>query len=186
MGISPVDRRRAAVFLDRDGTLVRTSVTNGVPVPAHTVAELDVLPGVTEALDRLRRVGFALVMVTNQPDVARGTLERGTVEDMHAWLRHKLALDEIACCYHDDADACTCRKPLPGMLVDVAERLDIPLADSFMVGDRWRDVEAGKRAGCRTILLRHAYSGTSVQADFEALDLREAAEIILRCWEERT
>jgi D-glycero-D-manno-heptose 1,7-bisphosphate phosphatase len=97
-----------------------------------------------------------------------------------------LTIDEIACCCHDDADACACRKPAPGMLVDAAKRLDIPLADSFMVGDRWRDVEAGKRAGCRTILLRQTYSGTSVQADFEAVDLPGAAEIILRCWEERT
>jgi histidinol phosphatase-like enzyme len=96
----------------------------------------------------------------------------------------ELAVDEIACCYHDDADACACRKPLPGMLVDAAERLGIPLAESFMVGDRWRDVEAGKNAGCRTIWLRQAYSERSVQADFDAADLSEAAEIIVRCWED--
>jgi D-glycero-D-manno-heptose 1,7-bisphosphate phosphatase len=141
---------------------------------------------VPAALERLREAGFALIVVTNQPDVARGTLDRETVEHMHAELRRTLPLDEIESCFHDDADGCACRKPRPGMLVDAAARLDIPLDDSFVVGDRWRDVEAGKRAGCTTILLRQAYSGESVQADFEAADLSEAAEIILRCRKERT
>jgi D-glycero-D-manno-heptose 1,7-bisphosphate phosphatase len=175
-----------AVFLDRDGTLVRTLVSNGVPRPVERVADLEILPGVADALARLHEAGFALVVVTNQPDVARGTVDRRVVEQMHAQLRGALPIDAIECCYHDDADACGCRKPQPGMLIDAAARLDILLNDSFVVGDRWRDVEAGKRAGCTTILLRQPYSGDNVQSDFEASDFSEAAEIILRTWEERT
>jgi D-glycero-D-manno-heptose 1,7-bisphosphate phosphatase len=174
------------VFLDRDGTLIRTHVVDGVPRPVQSAAQVEMLPGVTVAAKRLREAGFKLVLVTNQPDVARGTLERQAVEEIHAHLRRELRLDEVMCCFHDDADGCRCRKPQAGMLLDAAERLDIRLQTSFMVGDRWRDVEAGRRAGCTTILLREPYSGDSVRADFEVADLVEAAEIILRCQKERT
>jgi D-glycero-D-manno-heptose 1,7-bisphosphate phosphatase len=160
---------------------VRTTVQEGVPTAVHRLAELEILPGVAAALHSLRQAGFVLIVVTNQPDVARGTLDRQTVEEMHALLRRDLDIDEVACCYHDDPDGCACRKPRPGLLIDAAERLGIPLRRSFVVGDRWRDVEAGKRAGCRTILLRRPYSGDGVQADFEAADLADAAQIIVSC-----
>lgn len=152
------------------------------------VASLDsveILPGVGPALEQLHNAGFLLILVTNQPDVARGTLDRAVVEQIHTHLMSELPLDVVECCYHDDGDNCACRKPRPGMLIDAAERLGVTLPHSFAVGDRWRDVEAGKRAGCTTILVRKPYSGECVQADFVAADVREAAEIILRCQEER-
>jgi len=185
MGVGEIATGLPAVFLDRDGTLIRTWVVDGVPRPVASVEELEILPGVSAAVKTLRQAGFMLVLVTNQPDVARGTLKRQTLEEIHAHLRHELPLDEVMCCFHDDVDACRCRKPQAGMLLDAAERLDIRLQSSFMVGDRWRDVEAGKRAGCTTILLREPYSGDSVRADFEVADLVEAAEIILRCRREQ-
>lgn len=177
---------REAVFLDRDGTLIRTSVVDGVPKPPGSPEDVAVLPGVSEALERLREAGFLLIVVTNQPDVARGTATRELVETIHAGLRAHLAIDAISTCYDDDVDDCACRKPRPGLLVDAADRFGIDLRVSFMVGDRWRDTEAGRRAGCTTVLLRQPYSGGSEeQADYEAADLPEAAEIILRCREER-
>jgi D-glycero-D-manno-heptose 1,7-bisphosphate phosphatase len=175
---------RAAVFLDRDGTVIRTEVRDGVPRPPVTPATMHVLPGVPAALKRLKAAGLLLIVVTNQPDVRRGTLRRAVVEEMHARLQRCLPLDAISCCYHDDLDDCACRKPRPGMLVDAADRFGLDLHRCFMVGDRWRDIEAGRRAGCTTVLLRQPYSEPHrAQPDFEAATLPEAADIILRCVE---
>ena len=181
----PTDAKalRPAVFLDRDGTLNRIVVKDGVPNPPASVEDLQILPGVQQALDRLRQAGFLLAVVTNQPDVARGTLHFDAAEQINDLLRGRLGLDALLCCYHDDADNCGCRKPRPGMLIDAAQRYGLNLRRSFLVGDRWGYIRAGQLAGCTTVLLRRPYSGY-VQADFEAADLPEAAEIILRCKEE--
>jgi D-glycero-D-manno-heptose 1,7-bisphosphate phosphatase len=149
------------------------------------VNAIELLPGVRHGLDDLHAAGLLLIVVSNQPDVARGTLERAVVEEINARLAAELPLDAIACCFHDDADQCACRKPRPGLLVDAAASLGVTLERSFLVGDRWRDIEAGRRAGCTTILLRKPYSGTSAKADFEVADFGEATAIILHCMEER-
>ncbi|MEW6682302.1 MAG: HAD family hydrolase [Nitrospirota bacterium] len=147
-----------AVFLDRDGVLNRAFVRNGKPYPPSSLAELEILPGVPEALALLRAEGFQLVVVTNQPDVARGTQTRETVELLHAALRARLPLDRVLVCYHDDADQCECRKPAPGLLLEAARDLGLSLASCFMVGDRWRDIEAGRRAGCTNVFVDHGYA----------------------------
>jgi D-glycero-D-manno-heptose 1,7-bisphosphate phosphatase len=170
---------RGAVFLDRDGVLNAAVVREGVPRPPGDVDELEVLPGVEEACSRLRRAGFELVVVTNQPDVARGTQTMEAVRRINNALLVTLPLDEIIVCPHDEADGCTCRKPKPGMLVDAAQRRGIDLNASFMVGDRWRDVEAGLRAGCRTVFVDRGYDERSVQPDASVSDLGEAAVWIL-------
>ena len=172
--------RGRAVFLDRDGVLNRADVRDGRPYPPADVSELDLLPGVEEACVALRRAGFLLVVVTNQPDVARGTRSRSSVDELNRALAERLPVDDIVVCPHDDADRCSCRKPLPGMLVDAASRLGVDLAASFMVGDRWRDVEAGRRAGCRTVFLRRGYSEPVPEApDATAPDLPAAVRWIL-------
>jgi D-glycero-D-manno-heptose 1,7-bisphosphate phosphatase len=145
-----------AVFLDRDGVLIRTVLRDGKPHPVASSAALELLPGVAEALCRLHAAGFLLIVVTNQPDVARGTQLRENVEAMHSRLTQELPLDEILTCYHD-GDGCDCRKPKPGALLDAARRLGIDLGRSFMVGDRWRDVEAGQRAGCTCLFIDYGY-----------------------------
>jgi D-glycero-D-manno-heptose 1,7-bisphosphate phosphatase len=137
------------VFLDRDGVINRAVVRDGKPYPPDTLAELEILPGVSEALAALRAAGFLNVVVTNQPDVATGRQRREVVEAMHARLARELALDGIMVCYHASADGCACRKPKPGMLLDAAVEHGIELGSSYMVGDRWRDVAAGQAAGCR-------------------------------------
>jgi D-glycero-D-manno-heptose 1,7-bisphosphate phosphatase len=115
------------------------------------------LPGVVEACHRLRDLGYLLVVITNQPDIARGTQTREEVERMHDVLRRRLPLDEIVVCPHDDADGCACRKPKPGMILDAAKRHGLDLAASFSVGDRWRDVEAARRAEVRAIFVDRGY-----------------------------
>lgn len=169
---------RRAVFLDRDGVINRAHVRSGVPRPSASVEELEILPGVPEALRRLRAAGFALVVVTNQPDIARGSTTRGTVDAIHARMRAELGLDDIRVCPHDDGDACTCRKPKPGLLLQ-APRYD--MAASAMVGDRWRDVEAGRAAGCGvTILVDHGYDEpVPHEPDARVPSLAEAADWLL-------
>jgi len=172
---------RRAVFLDRDGVLNRTAVRDGVPCPPGTLAEVEILPGVAEALQQLRRRGLPLIVVTNQPDVARGTQVRDVVEGINQLLTRRLGLDAVYTCYHDNADDCACRKPKPGMLMRAAAEHCIDLSASFMVGDRWGDVAAGAGAGCETILVNMPYSQCHrCSPDHTVADLREAVEVILR------
>jgi D-glycero-D-manno-heptose 1,7-bisphosphate phosphatase len=149
---------KQAVFLDRDGVINASVVKNGKPYPPASVDEMEILPGVPEALLSLRAAGFMLVVVTNQPDVARGTQTRAAVDAIHDRMTATLALDAVYACFHDDAENCDCRKPKPGMLVNAARDLGIDLAASFMVGDRWRDTDAGLAAGCRAIFIDRGYN----------------------------
>jgi D-glycero-D-manno-heptose 1,7-bisphosphate phosphatase len=149
---------RRAVFLDRDGVINRAVVRDGRPYPPDTLRELEILPGVAQALLRLRGAGFLTVVVTNQPDVATGRQSRATVDSMHARLLQDLALDAIKVCFHADTDGCACRKPRPGMLLEAARELGISLPNSIMIGDRWRDIAAGQAAGCRCYFLDYGYA----------------------------
>ncbi len=146
-----------AVYLDRDGVLNRAVVRDGKPYPPASPAELEILPGVPEALERLRRAGFRLVVVTNQPDVARGKTPLSTIESIHAHMAATLPLDAIEACLHGHDGECDCRKPLPGMLLRDGAAHGVDFSRSFMVGDRWRDIDAGAAAGCRTILIEAGY-----------------------------
>jgi D-glycero-D-manno-heptose 1,7-bisphosphate phosphatase len=171
---------RRAVFLDRDGVLNRALERDGRPYPPARVEDVEILPGVVEALAMLRGAGFLLLVVTNQPDVARGTLAAAVVEAIHRRMQADLGLDAIYACLHDDADRCDCRKPLPGMLQAAAREWDVDLSRSYMVGDRWRDVEAGRRAGCTTILVDYGYrEKLESEPDRRVASLREAASWIV-------
>jgi D-glycero-D-manno-heptose 1,7-bisphosphate phosphatase len=167
-----------AVFLDRDGVLNRAVVRDGKPYPPAHLDDLEVLPGVADALERLKAAGFALVVVTNQPDVARGRQTAEVVQAMHDRLAAVLPLDEFRVCWHDDADDCDCRKPKPGLLTRAPL---YNLGRSFIVGDRWRDIDAGRRAGCRAaILIEYGYDeGLSAEPDVRLRSLSEAADWIL-------
>ncbi len=170
---------KRAVFLDRDGVLLKVCCDGGGSLrPAYSIEEFELLPRVSQALSLLRAAGLTLVVVTNQPDVVRGKIERGLVEAFHARLKKELGIEHIYTCYHDDSDDCPCRKPRPGLLKQAARELGISLAKSFMVGDRWRDIEAGRQAGCTTFLVRRPYSGKT-HADGEVGSFFEAAQRIL-------
>ena len=178
MGVGAVN---AAVFLDRDGVLNQTVVCDGVPHPPAHVSACVLLPGVREACERLRSAGYLLVVVTNQPDVARGHQTREHVEGINAWIQSTLPVQQVLTCYHDHVDHCACRKPQPGMLFAAAQAWDVALPESIIVGDRWSDVEAGRAAGCRSILIERAYSGRErCQPDWVVGDLLAAAHVILR------
>lgn len=175
---------RPAVFLDRDGVINRALEHESKPYPPRTLAEFEILPEVPDALARLKASGFVLVVATNQPDVGRGTLAREIVEEIHEHLRAKLPVDRVEVCYHAGrgADHCDCRKPKPGMLRRAARELNLDLARSWMIGDRWRDIDCGQAAGCRTIFIDRGYAEELKQKpDFSARNLAEAADIILTC-----
>jgi D-glycero-D-manno-heptose 1,7-bisphosphate phosphatase len=177
---------RPAVFLDRDGVLNKTTVRDGITRSPDHLGQFEFLPGVPEAVQRLADAGFALVVVTNQPDVGRGLRRREDVEAIHDHLRSQLQLLDILVCYHDNGDNCVCRKPKPGMLLEAARRWPIDLRRSFMVGDRWSDVLAGQQAGCRTVLVETPYSSKErCVPDATVADLPEAADWILAVTDER-
>ena len=144
------------MFLDRDGVLIASATVDGTPRPLPE-GDADILPGVEEACMRLRDAGFVLIGVSNQPDIARGTSSAGAVAQTNNELQNRLGLDALLVCPHDDADDCECRKPRPGLLLTGARLFDVDLARSVMIGDRWRDIEAGKRAGCVTIFVDRGY-----------------------------
>lgn len=169
--------RRRAVFLDRDGVLNETVVgRDGVPRPPASADQFVLIPGVGDACRELQALGFLLIVVSNQPDVARGTQRREVIETINRRLREMVPLDDIRVCYHDDNDACACRKPQPGLIVDAARDLGIDLTASFMIGDRPRDIEAGERAGCFTILVGDGYGESlSSKPDASLPSLAKAA-----------
>lgn len=178
--------KRRAVFLDRDGVINQVCIRDGVPHPPASVQDLQILPGVAEALSELRACGYVLVVVTNQPDVARGSMTRQSVEDIHLRISSELCVDAILTCFHDDGDDCDCRKPRPGLLLHAARKFDLDVAASFMVGDRWRDLEAGARAGCTTFYVDAGYEErTPVSYDYRVRSLHEAAQIVLARLESR-
>jgi D-glycero-D-manno-heptose 1,7-bisphosphate phosphatase len=174
-------RLRRAVFLDRDGVINRSIVRDGKPYPPDTLEALEILPGVAEALQKLRSAGFLNIVVTNQPDVATGRQRREVVEAMNRRIVDALAIDAVKVCYHAEADDCSCRKPRPGMLLEAARELEIDLGQSFLVGDRWRDVAAAQSAGCRAYFIDFSYAEQRPGKPYVAVEsLPEAVRQILQ------
>jgi len=173
---------KRAVFLDRDGVINRALEKESKPYPPTSLAEFEILPEVPAALAKLKAAGFLLIVATNQPDVGRGTLKQAVVEEIHAHMSAQLPIDRVIVCFHAGTGLsdCDCRKPKPGMLLHAARELKIDLSKSWMVGDRWRDVDCGHAAGCRTIFIDRGYvEELKRKPDFSARHLAEAADIIL-------
>ncbi len=172
---------KKAVFLDRDGVINQTVFRLGKPRAPYTLEEFSFLPGVPEAVDFLKDEGFLIVVVTNQPDVARGWVSRDAVDLVNNYVKNTLNVLEIRSCFHTEHDACDCRKPAPGMLIEASKTHGIDLKQSFMVGDRMSDIEAGKRAGCQTILIGEGETGEQkVIPDHQATSLLIASGWIVQ------
>ena len=171
---------RRAVFLDRDGVINKSLTRGGRPYAPTTLADFEILPGVGEALLKLRRAGYLNIVVTNQPDIKTGKQSAEVLQLMHRRLVKELALDDIQVCPHTDEDECSCRKPHPGMLVGAAKRLQIDLGASWMIGDRWRDIAAGQAAGCRCCFVDHGYVERQPEQPFNCVaSLPEAVAVIV-------
>jgi len=183
MGKHEVARR--AVFLDRDGVINRVAVRNGTPHPPSHVEEFELYDDVPDGCARLKAANFLLVVITNQPDVGRGTQSRETVEAMN--LKMKLALpllDRIEVCYHAGGrygQPCDCRKPRPGLILRAAAELNIDPKTSYVIGDRWRDVDCARAAGCHAIFIQREYKESLREApDFTVANFNEAVSAVLR------
>lgn len=183
MGEHQVKNR--AVFLDRDGVLNRPMVRDGRPFPPARIEDFELYPDVPAACAQLKAAGFLLIVVTNQPDVGRGMQSREAIEAMHAKLGAALpGLDGIETCFHGGSaygQPCDCRKPQPGMLLRAALAHEIELNQSFLVGDRWRDVDCAHAAGCRAVFIDHGYIETlRCQPDYTVKTFSHAVEAIIR------
>ncbi len=169
-----------AVFLDRDGVINKAHMVDGKPYPPHNLDELELIPGVDHAILQLRDHDYFCIVITNQPDVTRGRTSRETVESINQFLIQNLAIHEIISCYHDDHENCDCRKPKPGSLLKAALKYNIDLNKSFMVGDRWRDIEAGENAGCKTFFIDYQYNEKQPQnPTYKVASLTDVVNIIL-------
>jgi len=167
-----------AVFLDRDGVLNRIVWRDGKAASPRHVDELMIEPDAPDTLALLREAGFKLFVVTNQPDVRRGLMPKADLDDIHRVLCDVLHVDDVAVCEHDNVDDCACRKPRPGMLLDLARRHDLDLSASIMVGDQDRDIACGHAAGCTTVLLARPYN-SGAGADYVVDTLFQAMSVII-------
>ena len=148
---------KKAIFLDRDGVINKIFIKNNLPFSPPSFDLLEILPGVKESILRLKKLNFVCLVVTNQPDVTRGKINKNTVIKMNNFLQKEIKLDDFFVCYHDDEDNCECRKPKPGLLLQASKKWDVNLKKSFIIGDRWRDIQAGEKVGCKTIFLEYNY-----------------------------
>ena len=173
---------RIAVFLDRDGIINRAVVREGRPYPPVRLEDLEILSGSLISLPGLAAFGYILIGVTNQPDVSRGLQSCEMVNSINTLIQSRLPVQEIFVCYHDDVDNCNCRKPKPGLILQAAEKYGIDLTQSWMVGDRWRDIAAGQAAGLKTIFVDYKYTETfkGIPADFTIKDTAFLTDIILK------
>lgn len=171
---------KRAVFLDRDGVLNRSVLVNGVPKPPSSLEDVEILAGVIEAIQILKNHDFVPVVVTNQPDVARGSAMKSQVEAINSFIGEVTGIEHLYTCFHDDRDLCGCRKPLPGMIFQAVHDLNLDRQKSFAVGDRWRDIAAGQAAGCQTFFINYSYEGKRPILPFiEVISLLEATRIIV-------
>lgn len=178
-----------AVFLDRDGVLNEVRMAGSTASTPRSVEELRIYPDAREHLDRLRVGGFILLVVSNQPDVARGDLSLAAVEAINEALRRVLRLDAVYFCPHDTGDDCACRKPKPGLIHEGARQWDIDLARSFLIGDRWVDLAAAAAAGVDGLLLRRPWSWEATSlggppadltARYEGTSLGDCVDFVLK------
>jgi D-glycero-D-manno-heptose 1,7-bisphosphate phosphatase len=177
----------AAAFLDRDGVLNASLFKGGVPCPPSDLLDVRILPGVKKAIELLHENNYLPVVITNQPDVARGKKELFEIEAINDYVRSETGVSNFYICPHDDADQCRCRKPKPGLIEIAVSKLGIDLSKSFLVGDRWRDIEAGQSLGLPSYFIDYSYNELEPKTPFirvssllEAVETRIGVEIELR------
>jgi len=171
--------RNKAIFWDRDGIMNKVIMRKGETSSPWKLEEFEILPDVKKCLEASKEMGFLNIVFTNQPDISRGFLKIEDLEKMHKVILETLPVDEIKVCPHDDKDNCSCRKPKPGLILEAVKKWSIDLEKSYVVGDGWKDIKAGKAAGCKTFLLRREYNKNyQKDYDFEIDNLKKTVEII--------
>jgi D-glycero-D-manno-heptose 1,7-bisphosphate phosphatase len=173
---------KPAVFLDRDGVLNESVIKSGRPYPPSKLSDVRIITGVVEAIRLMQESELEIVVVTNQPDFSRGIATKYEIESINNFLAQKLEINHFYTCLHDDSDDCNCRKPKSGLLTKAALDLDLDLQSSFMVGDRWKDIEAGQNVGCTCFFIDYSYCEKMPKEPFfpVASLLAAAREIVRR------
>jgi D-glycero-D-manno-heptose 1,7-bisphosphate phosphatase len=175
MGVRQVNR---AVFLDRDGVINQVIIRDGEVFSPRSREEFLFIEESVQAIKYLKKAGFIVIVVTNQPDIARKRLSSDDLQWMTGKIMEVTEVDDIVICYHDDSDACPCRKPKAGMLLESSKKWKVDLSRSFMIGDTWKDVKVGQNAGCIPILLDAPYN-KDVVCNLRVSSLTEALQIVL-------
>ena len=160
---------KAAVFLDRDGTLNKNIWRNGKLTPPYSYDEVEIINGAQEAISKLRKLNYTPIIITNQPDISRGKVSLQEVNTINKVICEKLKIDYVYMCIHDDNDECECRKPKPGMIHKAAVDLKLTLNKSILIGDRWRDIHAGQAAGCKSYLIDNNYDEPKPNPPYETV-----------------
>jgi D-glycero-D-manno-heptose 1,7-bisphosphate phosphatase len=169
---------RKAIFLDRDGVLNIPIFKNGRSFAPQNVEDFKIYEGVVDAIERLKKLDYLTIVVTNQPDVGAGLMKIETLHKMHLLLMRELELDDILVCTHTKFDNCACRKPKTGLFKQALLKYDIDFSKSFMIGDRCSDIESGLLVGCRTIFIDRGYTSEEkpVKQDYSCFGLEQAVK----------
>jgi len=171
--------KRKAVFLDRDGVLIQPIIQNNLPYSAKTIKEINFIQGVKETINEFKKLDYLPVVITNQPEVARGTLQINNLNSMNSYIMQYLKIENLYVCIHDELDGCDCRKPNPGMLLRASNELQINLKESILVGDRWKDIECGQNVGCKCYFINYGYNEKHPQKPYTIIkSLGEILEFI--------
>ena len=170
--------KNKAIFIDRDGVINKVIIRNEKPSSPWKLEEFEIFPEVKECLTAFKEMGFLNIVFTSQPDISRGNLKSEELEKMHKIILEMLPVDEIMVCPHDDKDNCQCRKPKPGLIIEAAKKWSIDFKKSYVIGDSWKDMGAGRAAGCPTILISKEYNKDLKDYDFKVKSFKEAVEII--------
>jgi D-glycero-D-manno-heptose 1,7-bisphosphate phosphatase len=171
--------KNKAIFIDRDGVINKVIMRDEKPSSPWNLREFEILSDVKECLELFKKMGFLNIVFTSQPDISRGNLKIEDLEKMHKIISETLPVDEIKFCPHDDKDNCSCRKPKPGLILEAVKKWSIDLKKSYVIGDSWKDIGAGKAAGCKTLLIRRGYNKDfQKDYDFEVDNLKKTVEII--------
>ena len=172
---------KKAIFLDRDGIINHVKLVEGKPYPPSDLSEFIIMSNIKEFLELSHKNNYLNIIITNQPDVSRGKITASAVEEINSFIKANLKIDDIYTCFHDDKDFCECRKPKPGNIIKAALNYQIDLSNSYMIGDRWRDIESGKNAGCKTIYVDYNYRETKPTAyDFKVNSVKELKGIVFQ------
>ena len=173
--------KNKAVFLDRDGVINHIVYHKEVNKPSSpwNIQEFKLIEHIEKPLKDLKNMGFLLFIISNQPDIPRGNIKKGTTEEINKIIYKKYPIKEIMVCSHDDKDNCNCRKPKPGMIFELSGKYNVDLEKSFLIGDSWKDMEAGENAGIKSILIEWDYN-KEVKAEYRVGNLKSAVKLIHR------
>ena len=172
-------KKKKIAFFDRDGVLNKTLIKQRKPIAPRNINEFKINLQAKEIISYLKSNDYIVIVVTNQPDIGNGLVEKKVVYQMNQRLKSNLLIDDIFVCFHSQKDNCNCRKPRTGLFEKALKKYNVDKAKSFIIGDRFSDIEAGFNFKIKTILLGNGYSEShKIKPDFKILNLKEIKKII--------